>query len=86
MVLWHATRESAMAFRSNVSGQTATFTVAQGGFLDDVTGTVWAVDGSTVEGPLDRAGNSLTPLTDAYVAFWGAWAAFHPRTELALGS
>jgi hypothetical protein len=85
VVLWDASRQSAMAFRSQLGGQAATFSVTAGGFLDDATGTVWAVDGTAMEGAGGGTNRTLAPITDAYVAFWGAWAAFHPQTELALG-
>jgi hypothetical protein len=85
VVLWDATRQSAMAFRSTVRGAAATFRATEQGFEDDATGTVWAVDGTAVRGPLAGSGAELRSLTGAYVAFWRAWAAFHPGTDLALG-
>jgi hypothetical protein len=85
VVLWDAARASAMAFRSTVGGEPTTFRAIAEGFLDDATQTAWAVDGSALGGTLAGTSVDLRPLTDAYVAFWQAWAAFHPRTELALG-
>jgi hypothetical protein len=41
---------------------------------------VWGVHGVAVEGPL--AGRQIEPVPEAYVAFWFAWAAFHPETLL----
>ena len=85
VVLWDGSRQSAMAFQARVGGQPAGFTATSAGFLDDATQTLWAVDGTATEGTLGGTSRTLVPITDAYVAFWGAWAAFHPQTELALG-
>ena len=85
IVLWDAWRESAMAFHATVQGQTTTFRVTDDGVMDEATETIWAVDGSPVGGTLEGTGVNLRPVSQAYVAFWRAWAAFHPETELALG-
>ena len=53
---------------------------AEGGFLDDDTGSAWSIDGVARSGTL--IGSRLVPIAEAYVAFWGAWAAFHPETVL----
>ena len=82
MVIWDGTREAAMAYRREVGGQAAGFTAGDRGVVDDLTGTTWAVDGTPVAGPLADTGRRLRPVADAYVAFWTAWAAFHPGTEL----
>ena len=84
MVLWDGPRQSAMAYRMEVEGRAATFEAAAGGVRDGVTGTVWAVDGTPVAGPLAGTSRRLRPIADAYVAFWGAWAAFHPGTVFGL--
>ncbi len=85
VVLWDAQRESAMAFQPVLNAQPVEFSVGSGGFVDDLTGTTWAVDGTPLAGPLAGTGQRLTPRNEPYVAFWRAWAAFHPDTELALG-
>lgn len=82
MVIWDGTREAAMAYRPEVGGQAARFVAGDGGVVDDLTGTTWAVDGTPVAGPLAGTRRTLRPIADAYVAFWAAWAAFHPGTEL----
>lgn len=74
-VLWSQDARSAMAFET-----TSTFSVENGQIIDDATGSVWTVDGRAVEGP--REGEQLTPVEDAYVAFWFAWAAFQPETTI----
>lgn len=84
VVLWDGQRRSAMAFEAAVNAQPAAFRATASGFEDSVTGTTWTVDGTAVAGPLAGSGTRLRPLTDAYVAFWGSWAAFHPNTELAV--
>ena len=50
------------------------------GIVDTATGTSWSITGAGRDGEL--AGLRLTPVAEAYVAFWGAWAAFHPETRL----
>ncbi len=82
MVIWDGTREAAMAYRREVGGRPARFTAGEDGVADDLTGTTWAVDGSPVAGALAGTRQRLRPIADAYVAFWTAWAAFHPGTEL----
>ena len=86
MVLWDGPRQAAMAYRMEVEGRASTFEAAAGGARDGLTGTVWAVDGTPVAGQLAGTGRRLRPIAEAYVAFWGAWAAFHPGTVLPLGA
>ncbi len=80
VVLWDAEAEGAGVFSATAAGQTLTFELTEGRFVDRETGSVWRLDGRTVSGPL--AGSALAPIADAYVAFWFAWAAFHPETVL----
>jgi len=54
--------------------------VRNGQIIDTETESVWQVDGLAVGGPL--AGSRLTPIDEAYVSFWFAWAAFQPQTEI----
>jgi hypothetical protein len=84
VVFWDADRAAAVAFRSVVDGRPARFEVMEAGFRDDLDGTVWTVDGTPIEGGRVGTGSRLRPLSSAYVAFWAAWAAFHPGTELPL--
>lgn len=72
-VFWSREARGAMAFET-----AASFSVRDDHIVDDATGSVWTVDGRAVEGP--RAGEQLEPVETAYVAFWFAWAVFHPRT------
>jgi len=74
-VFWDRAAEAAAAFET-----AATFSVQDGRIVDEATGSTWTVTGVAVEGP--RAGERLTPVDEAYVAFWFAWAAFQPETTL----
>jgi hypothetical protein len=86
IVLFDASRQAAGAYRATVEGQDATLTATLHGFVDDVTGTTWAVDGTPLSGPLAGSGGAtLRQIPDAHVAFWGAWAAFNQGTTLAVG-
>jgi hypothetical protein len=75
-VFYNAVAQGALAYRAQANGQRLTFSVSDGMRVDDQTGTVWDFQGEAFEGPL--TGERLEPITDAYVAFWFAWAAFHP--------
>lgn len=81
LVLWNGNARGAAAFRSwTVEGLEVTITTEGAGFVDQETGTSWSLDGRALEGPL--AGERLEPVADAYVAFWFAWEAFQPETDL----
>ena len=56
-----------------------TFRPAPGGFVDDQTGSTWAVTGEAVSGPL--AGARLAPLRH-HDTFAFAWFAFRPETTV----
>ena len=60
------------------------FAVPERGFFDVDTGSEWGLDGLARSGP--HAGRRLSPIADAYVSFWFAWAAFHPETVVWGGS
>jgi hypothetical protein len=79
-VFWDAMREAAGAFRIAADGPARTFRVADGRIADDESGSTWRVDGLATAGPL--AGTRLTPVAEAYVVFWFAWAAFQPKAQL----
>ena len=85
MVIWDGTRAAAMAYRQEIGGRPARFVPGEQGVVDDLTGTTWAVDGTPIAGQLADTGRRLRPISGAYVAFWAAWAAFHPGTELLQG-
>lgn len=78
VVLWSRVHGAAAAFYTDLDGETVTLEVAENGFRDAATGSLWRVDGRAVEGELE--GRALEAVPDAYVAFWFAWAAFQPET------
>jgi hypothetical protein len=80
VILWDERARSAMAYHPVAAGQTLTFEVQTGTLVDRETGSTWEVDGQAVFGPL--RGTRLRPVAEAYVAFWFAWAAFQPETEI----
>lgn len=79
-VFWDASSFAAVALRPVVGGQTLTFRVEDDVIVDNETGSQWSVAGEAVSGSLE--GGRLPGIPEAYVAFWLAWAAFHPGTEL----
>ena len=80
VVFWDGQRQGAMAYQRELDGVILTFQVLDGQIRDTGTDSVWRVDGVAVSGPLE--GKRLTPLPEAYVAYWFAWAAFHPGTQI----
>ncbi len=66
-------------FVPDVDGQALTFSVQDGVFVDDETGSSWNVTGMAVSGPL--AGSQLERLAHLDT-FWFAWATYRPETEL----
>lgn len=84
VVFWDRVRQSATAYRPFIDDERLSFTVNDGRIQDRETGSTWRVDGMAISGPLD--GRQLEPFAKAYVAFWFAWAAFHPDTRLWGGS
>lgn len=79
-VFWDTDAASADVFAAEHGGQVLEFTVRGGRIVDRGTGSTWTIEGEAVDGPL--AGTRLEPITEAYVAFWFAWAAFQPETEI----
>lgn len=81
LVLWNDEAQGGMAFFARThSRDRVDLAPAADGFVDQGTGSVFSVDGQGRTGPLSDT--ELVPVRDAYVAFWGAWAAFQPDTEL----
>ena len=81
VVLWSDYARGGMAFRPwTEAGQAVSLIATDTAFEDTETGSVWTVDGRAVSGPL--VGETLVPIQRTYVAFWGAWSAFHPQTRL----
>lgn len=80
VAFWNTQARSARIFRPRAAGRALTFEVVEGRRRDRETGSVWNFNGRAVEGPLE--GERLEPQPDAYHAFWFAWAAFQPDTDL----
>ncbi|GMQ82585.1 MAG: DUF3179 domain-containing protein [Rhodothermia bacterium] len=80
IVFWSRLHGGATAFRPAFGGQDLSFRVDNGTFVDEETGSTWQLDGLAIDGPL--AGERLEPISEAYVAFWFAWAAFSPPTRV----
>ena len=81
IVLWSDIARGGMAYRPTTrDGRTVTLEVRDERFVDRETGSVWMVDGRATDGEL--AESELVEIQRAHVAFWGAWAAFHPDTRL----
>ncbi|RLE24917.1 MAG: hypothetical protein DRJ50_03925 [Actinobacteria bacterium] len=60
-------------------GQKLTFAPAEGGFVDDQTGSTWNILGTATDGEL--AGLQLEALSHVDT-FWFAWSAFRPDTAI----
>lgn len=80
VVFWDGFRQGAMAFYPNAERQGLSFETSKETIVDLETGSTWTIEGLAVDGPL--VGTQLEPVAEAYVAFWFAWAAFHPATQL----
>ena len=81
VVLWDREGASAVAFRPQTEdGVVVNISVQNGEFRDELSNSVFQVDGIGIDGPF--AGQSLQAIDEAYVAFWFAWPAFHPRTMI----
>lgn len=80
VAFWNSVAQSARIYHARANGRSLTFEVVEGRRQDVETGSVWNFAGEAVAGPLD--GERLEPHPEAYHAFWFAWAAFQPDTEL----
>lgn len=80
VAFWNSVAQSARIYHARANGRFLTFEVVEGRRQDVETGSVWNFGGEAVAGPLD--GERLEPHPEAYHAFWFAWAAFQPDTEL----
>jgi hypothetical protein len=87
LVVTDRTARIALAFDPTIDGRELDFTLlspaagaGEWAFMRDTeTGSEWSVEGLARSGPL--AGRRLIRL-DAPRAYWFAWAAFHPGTEI----
>ena len=69
-------------FDAYLDGETLTFSLKDGNFVDDQTGATWNILGEALEG--EMAGKSLTPIVHGN-HFWFAWGAFNPETLIYRG-
>ena len=83
VVFWSTRARAAVAYEPRANGQALTFEVRDGRFFDVETRSEWTLDGSAVAGP--HEGAALDPVREAYMAFWFAWATFHPNTDVLSG-
>ncbi len=94
VILWSAGQSSALetpqiasgrdvgsvgVFSPIVAGRTLTFSVENGSFVDDQTGTTWNITGRAVSGELAGAQLERVPHLDT---FWFAWSTYAPGTDL----
>jgi hypothetical protein len=94
VILWRAGQASALevsdvgegrdvgsvaVYRAEADGEPLTFTVSDGAFVDEETGSTWSLGGEGVDGPL--AGERLEQVHH-FDTFWFAWAAYQPDTDL----
>lgn len=94
VILWSAGQSSALeaaqigsgrdvgsvgVFSRVVDGRTLTFSVEDGSFVDDETGTAWDITGRAVSGELADAQLERVPHLDT---FWFAWSTYAPGTDL----
>jgi hypothetical protein len=70
---------SVAVFSPVLNGQTLTFSVQNGNFVDDQTRSRWDITGTAVSGEL--AGESLARLPHLDT-FWFAWSTYQPETDL----
>ncbi len=81
VVLWDGEKQAAAAYEPiTTSGRMVDLAVEVSKFVDQNTGDVYEVNGMVMTG--DNTGTSLRPIAEAYVAFWFAWPAFHPDTQI----
>ena len=83
IVMWDGDHRAAVAARPVAGGRRLTFEVRDGAIMDTETGSVWSVAGQAIAGPL--RGERLELVADSYVAFWQAWVAYNPGTEIPVG-
>jgi hypothetical protein len=78
VVFWRGDLKGAAAYWAEADSQPLTFSIQEGTITDQETGTTWDFLGSGSGGGLD--GFHLTPVPEATVSYWGAWASFYPNT------
>ena len=79
LVLWDSEHEMIRFFSRRLAERVLHFNYRDGQIIDTETQTLWDAEGQAQPGPL--AGAQLQKLPGV-PAFWFAWLAFHPHTEL----
>jgi len=77
VVFWDSDAAAAMAYGTSIAGQSLTFEVRDGAFVDLETGSQWSIEGKALSGPL--IGKNLDKIAEAYVSFWFAFSTFYPN-------
>lgn len=77
VVVWQRAR--VYVFKRKLNNQTVALRFLDGVLIDRDTNTRWRLDGSGLSGPL--AAYALEPIP-TLKAYWFAWLAFHPHTQL----
>ena len=80
VVFYDRARQAAAAYHLDGDQAQRTFVVRDGQIIDTETESVWQIDGRATSGSLE--GRRLTPIDEAYISFWFAWAAFQPQAVL----
>jgi hypothetical protein len=80
VIFWDGQRQAAMAYSTVLEGEVLDFEFGQGQIRDTQTQSIWRIDGTAVSGPM--AGKQLTPVAEAFMSYWFAWAAFYPNFRL----
>lgn len=79
LVLWDSEREMVKFFSRRFAERALRFNYCDGQIVDTETQSLWSTDGEALSGALQ--GTKLRQLS-GIPAFWFAWLAFHPNTEL----
>ncbi len=81
VVLWNGHAAAVAAFYPvTTDGTAVTLRPGDSGFIDVETGSTWVLEGVALDGPM--AGSRLQAVPRSFVAYWFAWAAFHPQTAI----
>lgn len=80
VVFWDSRAAAAMAYGTSIAGQSLTFEVRDGTFVDLEKGSQWSIEGKALSGPF--VGKSLDKIAEAYVSFWFAFSTFYPNPGL----
>jgi hypothetical protein len=79
IVLFRVGSKAVRAFETDIDGRRLTFRYADGKFIDNETGSTWNEHGMAVEGKMK---GSQMKRANGHIAFWFAWVAFYPETEV----